>query len=121
MTAHCCNSARPPPAGILFFRMAGTLEQDVCHVCHETHTVVVFQCPRRTCTNKLCAECLNTWIGAKPACLICCTSVGKERVIYRYPRDGTLLVFVIALAFGFLYGTMMTIGIIWFWPWLFAK
>ena len=101
--------------------MAGTLEQDVCHVCHETHTVVVFQCPRRACTNKLCAECLNTWICIKPSCLICCTSVGKERVIYRYPRDNTLLVFVIALAFGLLYGTMMTIGIIWFWPWLFAK
>lgn len=101
--------------------MAGTLEQDVCHVCHETHTVVVFQSPRRACTNKLCAECLNTWIGTKPACLICCTPVGKERVILRYPRGGTLLVFVIALAFGFLYGTMMTMGIIWFWPRLFAK
>ncbi len=105
MTAHCCNSARPPPAGILFFRMAGTLEQDVCHVCHETHTVVVFQCPRRACTNKLCAECLNTWIGAKPACLFCYTPVGKERVIYRYPRVGTLLAFVIiALVHSALHG-----------------
>ena len=79
--------------------------QDTCQICHDNTSTVHFECPARNirdpgerCVNKLCATCLNQWIGNGSKCVVCQAYFNSQPWVHEPETNFGMLSIIILFA-----------------------